>query len=104
MVMHPNANGYADEDIDVPIPGCFCNICEALEAELSGDWQAGGSVSGQPAKTKQTGARVEALWGGTHPDGDGDGHGHIVSNDGVNADYVRYPGERPIVNNRRPRQ
>lgn len=64
---------------------------ETVERIESG-WQAGGSVDGQPARTRQRGSRVDGLWGGTRGNQPGDGHGHIVSNDGVNADYLRDPG------------
>lgn len=55
-------------------------------------WHSGGSVDGQPARTRKDGSRIEALWGGANPRGDGAGHGHIVSEDGINASYVREPG------------
>jgi hypothetical protein len=61
------------------------------EREASG-WRHGGAVDGEPAKVKEEDGRVEALWGG-EGESDGHRHGHIVSNDGVNAAYVRYPGE-----------
>jgi hypothetical protein len=78
--------------------GCNGNRClrcgderRADRAERAG-WQDGGAVDGEPAKVRQEGGRVEALWGGEGSP-DGEGHGHIVSNgDGVAA-YVRYPGE-----------
>lgn len=55
-------------------------------------WQDGGAVDGEPARVREQGDRIEALWGGEGSP-DGEGHGHIVSNgDGVAA-YVRYPGE-----------
>lgn len=57
-----------------------------------GGWMSGGSVDGEDATTKESGNRVEALWGGSDGNTPGDNHGHIVSNDGVNADYVREPG------------
>lgn len=64
-------------------------------------WEYGGKIDGEPAKVREDGQRVEALWGGhPMPDNDKPGfkHGHIVTNDGVNADYVRLPGEKkPIV-------
>jgi hypothetical protein len=60
-------------------------------------WEEGGFVDDEPAKTKSSGDRVEALYGGEETP-DGEGHGHIVTNDGVNASYVREPAEkRPIV-------
>jgi hypothetical protein len=70
------------------------------EVKIMG-WQDGGQVGDQEARTRVEGSRVEALWGG---DGapDGPGHGHIVSNDGLNADYVREPWETPVVDNNRP--
>lgn len=59
-------------------------------------WQNGGFVNGQPANVNQDGNRVEGLWGGIGGP-DGQGHGHIVSNDGLNASYVREPGGQVIV-------
>jgi len=46
-------------------------------------WQPG-DVDGQNAQVKQSGQRVEAIY-----DFNGPNHAHIVSNDGVNADYLR---------------
>jgi len=59
----------------------------------SSTWTPGnnGTVSGQPAEVQygNTGRpdRVDAYW----PAGDPQ-YGHLVSNDGVNADYLRDPG------------
>lgn len=54
-----------------------------------------GTVGGQPAVVQHgnTGRvnRVDALWGGQDQP-DGMGHGHLVSNDGLNASYLRDPG------------
>ena len=57
-----------------------------------------GQVDGDPGRVNQSGSRIEGLWGG---DGqpDGPNHGHIVSNDGLNADYVRDPGGYVPVDN-----
>src|SRR3954452_4041217 len=66
-------------------------------------WLDGGNVDGEEAKTKQQGERLDAIWGGSAGNTPGDGHGHIVSNDGVNADYVRLPGmahDEYVVDNR----
>jgi hypothetical protein len=56
-----------------------------------------GKVDGKPAQVKEDGKRVEAIYnfraGGVHD--------KIVTNDGVNADYVR-EGGKVIVNE--PRQ
>lgn len=67
-----------------------------------GDWVPGdnGTVNGQPADIQHgnTGRvdRVDAYW----PSGDPK-YGHLVSNDGVNADYLREPGEDdPVVDSR----
>ncbi len=60
------------------------------------NWEYGGDVDGEPAKTTESGDRSEALYGGSGKP-DGPGHGHIATNDGVNASYVREPGEDPIV-------
>lgn len=54
-----------------------------------------GKVGDSPAKIKQEDERIDALYnfgaGGTHD--------HLVSNDGLNADYLRENGE-VIVDNR----
>lgn len=55
-------------------------------------WKAG-DVDGQPAQVKQSGQRVEAIY-----DYNGAKHAHIVSNDGVNADYLRDSDGTVIVN------
>src|SRR6266498_4677926 len=69
-----------------------CSVARYEEPKRKQGWQAGGSVDGQAAKTKQTGDRLDAIWGGSHGNRPGDGHGHIVSKDGVNAEYLRDPG------------
>lgn len=55
-----------------------------------------GSVNGEPAvvQTGNTGRedRIDAYWGGKGSP-DGPGHGHLVSNDGENANYIRWPGD-----------
>jgi hypothetical protein len=47
-----------------------------------------GEVDGKPAEVKEDGQRVEAIYNLNN-----DPHDHIVTNDGVNADYVRENGE-----------
>jgi hypothetical protein len=47
-----------------------------------------GRVDGQPAQVNENGTRVEALY-----NFNGSVHDHIVSNDGLNADYVRENGQ-----------
>lgn len=60
-------------------------------------WEDGYQVNGQPAKGLQNGNDLEALWGGQGAP-DGEGKGHLVSHDGVNANYLREPGNPdPIV-------
>ena len=54
-----------------------------------------GELDGQPARVKETGARIEAITT------TGAEHDHIVANDGLNADYVRVGG-RAVVDNLRP--
>ncbi len=61
------------------------------------NWQDGSEVDGQPAKTNEDGNRVEALWGGQDSPDDSDGHGHIVTNDGLNAAYLREPDGEVVV-------
>ncbi len=51
-----------------------------------------GKINDKPAQVKETGTRVEAI-SNLH----NDPKDHVVSNDGVNADYVRESGE-VIVN------
>ncbi|WP_163513575.1 hypothetical protein [Fodinicola acaciae] len=58
-----------------------------------------GKLDGEDARVKETGDRVEALWGGSNGNTPGDGHGHIASNDGLNADYLREPGGEVVVDN-----
>jgi len=52
-----------------------------------------GRISGEPAKVRRnvdTG-KMDVYWGGEGTP-DGRGHGHVISNDGLNANYVREPG------------
>jgi hypothetical protein len=59
-------------------------------------WDDEGSVDGEDAKTRSSGDRVEALWGGEgRPDGTD--HAHIVTNDRINASFLRDPGGEIIV-------
>ncbi|MGH2959559.1 MAG: hypothetical protein ACRDKE_08120 [Solirubrobacterales bacterium] len=58
-------------------------------------WQPG-EVDGQPGLVKQQGTRIEGLGNLQNPV-----HDHIVSNDGLNADYVR-EGTHVIVDNLSP--
>jgi hypothetical protein len=55
-----------------------------------------GQVGGDPARVKEDGSRIEALY-----NFNGSAHDHIVSNDGLNADYVRENGQ-VIVDNSQP--
>lgn len=52
-----------------------------------------GQVDDQPAQVKQADQRIEAIY-----DFDGTQHAHIVSNDGLNADYLRDADGRVVVN------
>jgi hypothetical protein len=54
-------------------------------------------VDGQTIRSKKDGQRVEQLDNFRS----GGGHDHIVSNDGLNADFVRIEGV-VVVDNRRP--
>jgi hypothetical protein len=56
-------------------------------------WEPG-QVDGQSAQVKQTGQRIEAI----NNFGPGGVHDKIVSNDGLNADYVRINGEVVVDN------
>ena len=57
-----------------------------------------GYVDDDPARVNQNDTRVEGLWGGEGKP-DGRNPGHIVSNDGLNADYVREPGGYVVTDN-----
>ena len=46
-------------------------------------------------------ARIRLIWGGRRRNTKGDGHGDLVSQDGVNAVYLRDPGGRVVVDERR---
>jgi len=56
-----------------------------------------GQVGGSPAQIQQSGDRIDALYnfqkGGVHD--------HLVSNDGLNASYLRENGQ-VIVNDKAP--
>lgn len=68
----------------------------ADRAERSGAQTYRSTIDGEPADVAEhDSGRVEAYWGGEgRPDGDN--HGHIITNDGTNAAYVRYPHETPV--------
>lgn len=51
-----------------------------------------GKLDGQDAKVKQEGTRIEAITK------TGAEHDHIVSNDGLNADYYREGGDVVVDN------
>ncbi len=69
MVRHKNDYRYWEEIDSLPVPGCSCNKCtraadreverQSRRSQRRGGWQTGGSVDGQAAKTKQSGARVK---------------------------------------------
>lgn len=64
-------------------------------------WFDGGKVNGEDAKTKEGPEenRLQAIWGGSRGNTRGDNHGKVVTNDGVNAAYLREPGGEVVVNN-----
>lgn len=74
-----------------PIPDVLKKVV-GLEVTVEGRWERGGAVDGQPAKVRANGKKLEALWGGEKVAGDGPRHGHIISNDGMNANFVAEPG------------
>ena len=47
------------------------------------------------------GGEVRLLWGGSRGNVRGDDHGDLVSNDGLNAEYLRLPGGEIVVDVRR---
>jgi len=64
-------------------------------------WYKQPNFGDKNAKVKQSGKRVDVIWGGSKGNRRGDGHGHLVSRDGLNATYLREPGGKRIVNDRR---
>ncbi len=54
-----------------------------------------GQVGGSPAKIEQTGSRIDALYNF----GPAGAHDHIVSNDGLNADFLRENGQVIVDSN-----
>lgn len=56
-----------------------------------------GKVDGKPAQVKESGSRIEAI-----SDFNGSAHSHIVSNDGLNADYVRESNGTVVVDSSSP--
>lgn len=64
-------------------------------------WKAQPNFGDKKAKVKEKGTRVEVLWGGSKGNRRGDGHGHLVSKDGLNANYLREPGGKRVVDDRR---
>lgn len=60
-------------------------------------WEESGEVDGGPALIKQEGERRRVIWDGT-PNPDPYNHREIITNDGLNADYVRDINEQVIVN------
>lgn len=44
---------------------------------------------------------IHLLWGGDKGNLRGDGHGHLISRDVVNAHYLREPGGKVVVDERR---
>lgn len=80
-------------------------IGKVIEAEtnmrrkpLAESWQQEGSIDGEPAKVKQSGDRIRVIWDG-NSDIDPYNHKEIISNDGVNAVYVRDLNENVVVDN-----
>lgn len=62
-------------------------------------WNDGHQVDGQAAYRR--GDEDRFIYGGERHPG-GQGHGEIESRDGLNANYVRDPGGKVVVNEERP--
>lgn len=101
-IRHVNPYGRV-EYLDSPLSDCSCKGCEGAKrrerrvrqprrSRRGRGWQGGSSVDGQSARTKESGDRTDVIWGGSRGNRPGDGHGHVVSKDGINAEYVRDPG------------
>src|SRR4051812_9430127 len=67
-------------------------------------WYEQANFGDKKAKVKESGQRTEVVWGGSEGNKKGDKHGHLVSNDGVNASYVRQPGGKVVVDDRHGRR
>ena len=66
------------------------------------DWYKQENFGDKDAKAKESSdGRVEAIWGGSKGNSPGDGHGHIVTNDGINAAFLREPGGEVVVDDRK---
>lgn len=82
-------------------------VRQAMEEEtnvtwkpLAEQWEDSGLIDGKPAIIKREGDRLRAIWSNT-PDPDPYNHREIITNDGVNAAYVRDLDERVVVNENR---
>lgn len=95
-IKHKNPSGYTEYVDRLPVPGCCCNKC--LKAEQKSSNRAfpanNGTVNGQSAYVQQSGDRTVAYESS-------DQVGKIVTNDGLNASYVRDDTGKVIVNDNR---
>ena len=93
-VRHRNDYGKI-EILDRPLSDCACNGCSrARRSEERSSSRRGGqrsfppnnaTVNGQPGYATQSGDRTRAWWGD-------DKESEVVTNDGLNASYVREDG------------
>ena len=60
-------------------------------------WEEAGLIDGEPAQLKKDGDRLRVIWDGTS-NPDPNNHREIVTNDGINAVYVRDLDERVVLN------
>ncbi len=63
-------------------------------------WDETGSIDGEPAQVKKDGDRLRVIWDGTS-NPDPNNHSEIITNDGLNAVYVRDLDDRVVVNENR---
>lgn len=64
-------------------------------------WYDQKNFGDKDAKAKESGSRTEVVWGGSKGNTPGDGHGHLVTNDGLNASYLREPGGEVVVDDKK---
>ncbi len=100
----PFLAGANSEPVSLPPKAITKIVREVVEAEtnvkwkpLAERWEEKGTIDGEPARIKQDGDRMRVIWDGT---GDPDPYNHreIITNDGVNAEYVRDLDDQVIVN------
>lgn len=55
-------------------------------------WYTQPNEDDRRARVREERERIEKLWGGRGGNRVADGHGHVVTRDGLNAEYLREPG------------